>query len=81
MEAALAKELADKVREGAPLRDSIAAAGLPVKQTLLDLRRNHREQFRQAKRDQVAERTRRAERVAEALEVLRAPEPETTRTR
>ena len=53
MNEALAAELETLVREGNGLRQSIVATGLPLKATLLDLRKNHREQFRKAKREQV----------------------------
>lgn len=75
MDAALVAELQAKVRSGEGLRDAIERAGLPVRETLLELQRNHREGFRQAKREQVAAREGRAEMIEDALEILRAPEP------
>lgn len=79
MDAALVAELQQKVREGEGLRDAVERAGLPVRETMLELRRNHRESFRQAKREQVEARRDVPEMEARALEILRAsdPEPET----
>lgn len=76
VDAALVAELQQKVREGEGLRDAVERAGLLVRETLLDLQRNHREAFRQAKREQVEARRDVPEMEARALEILRAPEPD-----
>lgn len=70
MEAALAAKLADEVRDGRPLREAIVRAGLPLRATLLDLQRNHRAQFRQAKREQIERIAKRPAMVAKALDIL-----------
>lgn len=44
--------LAGRVRGGVGLRQAIADAGFPEKQTLLDLKKNHRALFKDAKREQ-----------------------------
>lgn len=74
----LVAELEQMVREGDGLRQAITKAGLPLKATMLELRRNHRQQFRDAKVEQVAVRRRIVERDAKALQILREPVKEET---
>ena len=49
---AIAQALADDVRKGLGLRHAILAAGLPLKETLRYLQKNHRQLFLDAKREQ-----------------------------
>jgi hypothetical protein len=69
----LADKLASLVAAGKGLRDCIKAAGLPVRETLTELRDGHRQQFRDAKRVQVEALLKVPQREAKALEILRAP--------
>jgi hypothetical protein len=73
MNQAIADELASLVAAGNGLRECIAAAGLPVRETLTELRDGHRQQFRDAKRVQVEARLRVPQIDARALEILRSP--------
>jgi hypothetical protein len=69
----LADKLASLVAAGNGLRECIKAAGLPVRETLIELRDGYRQQFRDAKRVQMETRLRSPQRDALALEILRAP--------
>jgi hypothetical protein len=73
MNQAIADELALLVAAGKGLRECIAAAGLTVRETLIELRDSHRQQFRDAKRAQIEAQLRMPQRDALALEILRAP--------
>ena len=69
----IADELASLVAAGKGLRDCIKAAGLPMRETLTELRDGFRQQFRDAKRVQVETRLMSPQRDALALEILRTP--------
>ena len=69
----IADELSSLVAAGKGLRDCIKAAGLPMRETLVELRDGFRQQFRDAKRVQVETRLMSPQRDALALEILRTP--------
>jgi hypothetical protein len=68
--------LASLVAAGKSLRACIAEAGLPVRETLIELRDKHREKFREAKRVQISARLLLPQRDAKALKILRTDDAE-----